>query len=141
MVEQTALWAAGIREHCLLFSPDVNFHHIASEYSPKPFNFGDVVGQLQDNCRVGFQLLHYLAGRNQSFDDSFSHHPAMQRLCDNRGCDVRFHFAARHAVEEIPAIRRQSAQIINDNVGINQRGLARWQGINIHTIPRLQRAR
>lgn len=29
----------------------------------------------------------------------------------------------------------------NDDVGINQRSLARWQGINIHTIPRLQRAR
>jgi hypothetical protein len=113
----------------------------AERQTQKLLNFYNVVGQFRDDCRVGFQFLYCLAGRNQSFGDGFRHHPTMQCLRDDRGSDVRFHLTARNAAEKSVQSSRLVAEVIYKNIGVNEHNVTRWQGINIHTTPRLQQAR
>jgi len=82
------------------------FSSIESKLSARRKPTYNVVGQLRDDCRVGFKFLNCPAGRNQSFGDGFGHHSSMQNLSDNGGSDVRFHFTARHAAEKIRTISR-----------------------------------
>src|SRR5262245_16454369 len=61
------------------------FSSIAIKLSARRKPTYNVVGQLRDDCRVGFKFLNCLAGGNQSFGDGFGHHSSMQNLSDNGG--------------------------------------------------------
>ena len=56
--------------------------------------------------------------------------------CGYKGLD----FFVRNATKKYLAVLRCSGKVVNDYVGIYQEACARKEGVNIHTVPRLQRS-
>jgi hypothetical protein len=102
--------------------------------------YGDKTEKVSAKLDTGADFCVFTRDGDQSLGDGFSDHSTMEHFGNDRCGYKRLDFFVRNAIEKCLAILRCSGKVVNDYVGIYEEACARREGVNIHTVPRIQRS-